>query len=78
MENTQGHVLFGSALKRSSRGIGCSRSDVRSTAGRTQGKPTGGPLQERDGRCTAFLALPSLRFYTHKQRRQNEASENKK
>lgn len=45
-KKTQGHVLFGSALKWSFRGTGCSQSDVRPMAGQSQGKPADSPLQE--------------------------------
>lgn len=74
-KNTQGHILFGSALKWSFHGIGCSRSDDQSTADQPQGKPKGSPLQEQEGRYTAFLDPLAPRFYTDTQRGQSGSSD---
>lgn len=43
-KNIEGHVLFGSAVKWSFRGTGCSRSGGQSTAGRSLDKPKVSPL----------------------------------
>lgn len=66
-KNTQGHIRFGSVLKWSFRGTRCSRSDVRSTAGQSRGKPRGGRLQEQEGRRSAFSDPHSPKFYTDTQ-----------
>lgn len=67
------HVLFGSALKQSFHGTGCSRSDARSMAGQSLDKATGTPLQEQEGRCTSSSAPLSPKFCTDTQRRQSRA-----
>lgn len=65
-KNTQGYVRFGSALKWSFHGTGCSRSDVQPTAGQSQGKPRGSRLKEQEERYTAFSAPHSPKFYRYK------------
>lgn len=68
-KNTQGHLLFGSALKLSFRDTGYSQSDVRPTVGHSQDKPKDSPLQKQEGRHTAFLAPHFPKFYTETEKK---------